>query len=79
MNAITLYLNELIKFIDLPLWAVLILSVFIIFSIYLYGILVPLSVRRIKKEMINMNHKFGILVGEQDKGYKIDSTYKWKS
>lgn len=79
MNNITLYLNELVRFTGLPLWTLLILSVLIIFSVYLYGILIPLSVRRIKKEIINMNHKFGILVGEQDKGYKTDSTYKWKS
>jgi hypothetical protein len=81
MNNITLYLDKLVKYTGLPLWGLLIISVFIIFFVYLYGILTPLSVRRIKKEMINMNHKLGLLAG----GHNINNrknestTYRWKS
>jgi hypothetical protein len=81
MNNITLYLDKLVKYTGLPLWGILIISVFIIFFVYLYGILTPLSVRRIKKEMINMNHKLGLLAG----GHNINNrknestTYRWKS
>ena len=80
MNNITLYLDKLVKYTGLPLWGLLIISVFIIVFVYLYGILTPLSVRRIKKEMINMNHKLGLLAGGHDiNNRKNESRYRWKS
>ena len=80
MNNITLYLDKLVKYTGLPLWGLLIISVFIIVFVYLYGILTPLSVRRIKKEMINMNHKLGLLAGGHNiNNRKNESTYRWKN
>jgi hypothetical protein len=49
-------------------------------AVYLYGILIPLSIRRIRKEMINLNQKLGILSGEPKENYqRKNASYKWKT
>jgi hypothetical protein len=80
MEDIAIFYKELVKLTGLPLWALIVLLIFLIMAVYLYGILIPLSIRRIRKEMINLNQKLGILSGEPKENYqRKNASYKWKT
>ena len=80
MEDIAVFYKELVKLTGLPPWALIVLSIFLIIAVYLYGILIPISLRRIRKEIISMNQKLGILLGEpKEKYHKNGTSYKWKT
>jgi len=80
MENIAIFYKELVRLTGLPPWALVALLIFLIITVYLYGIIIPTSVRRIRKEMINLNQKLGILSGEPKEKYqKNGASYKWKT
>lgn len=81
MEDIAIFYNELAKFTGLPLWIHIVLLTVIILCFYLYGIFIPFSIKRIRKELINLNQKFETSSGGQDKYEKnrSKSKYRWKS
>ena len=80
MEDIAILYRELVKLTGLPPWALIVLLISLIIAVYLYGILIPISIRKIRKEMINLNQNLGILLGEpKNKPQKNGASYQWKS
>jgi hypothetical protein len=81
MKDIAIFYEEFARLTGLPLWALVMLLVFLLIFVYLYGILIPISIRRIRKDLINLNKKFVTLSWEEDnnKKNKKKPRYKWKS
>jgi hypothetical protein len=65
MEDIAIFYKDLVKLTGLPLWVLIVLLIFFTIAVYLFGILIPLSIRKIRKEVINLNQKFEIFSGEQ--------------
>ena len=68
INDITLFFKGLEQSLGLPLWAILTISIVGFIYVYLYGILIPIKVIRMRKELINLRQVLGISK-EQTNGY----------
>lgn len=80
INDITPFLKGIEQSLGLPLWAILTISIVGFIYVYLYGILIPIKVIRMRKELINLRQVLGISK-EQTNGYfqKQGPNYKWKT
>ena len=67
------------QLIGLPLWAILIIAILCLIYVYLYGILIPITVIRTRKELANLRQVLGISKEEMNGNYqKQGPKYKWK-
>jgi hypothetical protein len=79
MNNIAHLLRGLEQSLGMPLWAVLTILVGSLSLLFFYGLFVPLSMIKIKKNMNNIIHVLSTLSKEvQINSQKQGSKYRWK-
>ena len=77
---ITLFLNGLAQSLGLPLWAILLISIFFLIYVYLYGILIPITAIRTRKELANLRQALKISEESAKLDYaKKGPKYKWRT
>ena len=77
---ITLFLNGLAQSLGLPLWAILLISIFFLIYVYLYGILIPITAIRTRKELANLRQALRITEESVNLDYpKKRPKYKWRT
>ena len=80
IDNITSFFKWLEQSIGMPLWAILIISIVCLIFVYLYGILIPITVLRTRKELANLRQVLGISKGEKSGNYQEqEPKYKWKT
>ena len=79
LNNITLFLKGLAQSLGLPLWAILLISIFFLIYVYLYGILIPITAVRTRKELANLRQILGISEDRPDGNYQKTPKYKWRT
>lgn len=77
---ITLFFKWLEQSLGLPLWAILIISIGCLIYVYLYGILIPITIIKTRKELTNLRKILGISKERTNGNYqKQEPKYKWKT
>jgi len=80
LNDITLFFKGLEQSLGLPFWAILTISIASFILIFFYGVLIPISVLRIRKNMVNLIHVLGFSREESQRYFqKQGSKYKWRT
>jgi hypothetical protein len=80
LNDITLFFKGLEQSLGLPFWAILTISISCIILIFFYGILIPISVLRIRKNMTNLIHVLGLSREEAQRHFQRQGPkYKWRT
>ncbi len=78
INDITLFFKGLEQSLGLPLWAILTISIVCFILVFFYGILIPISVIRIRKNLTNLIHVLGLSREEAQRDFqKQGYRYKW--
>ena len=80
INDITLFLKGLEQSLGLPFWAILTISIVCFILAFFYGMLIPISVLRIRKNMTNLIQVLGVS-REEAQSYlqRQGPKYKWRT
>ena len=79
LNNITLFLKGLAQSLGLPLWAILLISILCFIYVYLYGILIPITAVRTRKELAYLRQVLGISEERPNGNYQKTPKYKWRT
>ena len=79
LNDITLFLKGLAQSLGLPLWAILLISILCFIYVYLYGILIPITIIKTRKELTNQRKILGTSKERTNGNYQKTQKYKWRT
>ena len=80
ISDITLFFKGLEQSLGLPLWAILTISIICCLLVYFYGMLIPISVLKMKKNLTNLIHVLGVSRGEAQSHFQRQGPkYKWRT
>ena len=80
IDDITSFFKWLEQLIGLPIWAILIISIVCLIYVYLYGILIPITIIKTRKELTNLRKILGISKERTNGNYqKQGPKYKWRT
>jgi hypothetical protein len=80
ISDITLFFKGLEQSLGLPLWAILTISIVCFILVFFYGMLIPLSVLRIRKNLTNLIHVLGVSREESQSYFQRQGPkYKWRT
>jgi len=80
LNDITLFLKGLAQSLGLPLWAIFIISIGCLIYLYLYGILIPITIIKTRRELTNQRKILGTSKERTNGNYqKQEPKYKWRA
>lgn len=79
INDILLFFKGLEQSLGLPLWAILTISVVGCILLFFYGMLIPISVLKIRKNLTNLIHALNVpREGARSHSQRQGPKYKWK-
>ena len=80
INDIILFFKGLEQSLGLPLWAILTISIVGFILVLFYGMLIPISVLKMKKNLANLVHVL-VVSREEAQSYfhRQGPKYKWKT
>jgi hypothetical protein len=80
INGIILFFKGIEQSLGLPLWAILTISIACLLLVFFYGILIPISVLRVRKNLTNLIHVLGVSREEAQSYFQRQGPkYKYKT